>query len=373
MNPTRVCITGFYGTGSSAVVDLLKEYSCVHIAAPTNKDYEHTVMYSSGGLIDLGTILTNNCSPYNSDSAISNFKALSRRLNNNDFGWFGSYRRYFGDDRFLHLSDNLIDSISSTKKRTTANHAVKVGFSPIKAILQLGAKIVLGRNIAKLGRKYYYDSDIIYFAMPQKEEFYNAAKRYTSGYMDFFAESNSKVEVFDHLLWPHHAKIMGDYFDDNFKMIIVERDPRDLYILNKYYWHKPPISTAKPYFPTEQQAFIDEYARTMVRHKNSDCVLTIYFEDLIYSYEKTITEIENFLDLSEFDHGSCLSFDPKQSIENTQTFLLSSEWSKEVQIIEDQLHEYCYDFPYERIPDKSKWFDTLDNATKNIKKKKTRG
>ncbi|WP_370777353.1 sulfotransferase domain-containing protein [Holdemania massiliensis] len=369
--PLRVCVTGFYATGSSALIDLIKEYPDVHIAAPTEKDYEHTVLYSSGGLIDLGTILMNHCSPYNSDSAVFNFKALSRKLNNNNFGWFGSYRYYFGDDRFLRLTDELIDNISTIKERTTANHATKVGFSPIKAILQISAKIALGRNIPKLGRKYYYDSNTIYFAMPTETEFFKAAKRYTSEYMGLFESDNSKVEVFDHLLWPQHATLLDDYFEDNFKMIIVDRDPRDLYILNKYYWHKPPVSTAKPYFPTEPQAFIDEWSRTVTAHQKSDRVLTIHFEDLIYNYEKIVCDIERFLGLSGSEHNAFSIFVPDKSIENTQSFLVKDEWQDEVKEIEEQLAAYCYVFPFERIPDKSKWFDTQDNATRRAKKQAT--
>ena len=316
----------------------------------------------------MGTILMNNCSPYNSDSAISNFRSLSRRLNNYNFGWFGSYRHYFGDDRFLRLTDDLIESISTVKERKTANHAIKVGFSPIKAILQLGAKLVLGRNIPKLGRKYYYDSDTIYFAMPQAEEFFAAAKRYTSEYMNFFVLEDSKVEVFDHLLWPQHAELLSKYFEDDFKMIIVDRDPRDLYILNKYYWHKPPVSMVKPYFPTEPQAFIDEWSRTITNYQNSAHVLTVHFEDLVYNYEKTVDDIEKFLGLSGLEHETFTSFVPEKSIENTQSFLVKAEWNEEVQELKKQLSGCCYDFPYERIPDKSRWFDTLDNATRKVKK-----
>ena len=39
----NVAVTGYFGTGSSAVVDLLKEYEDVRVAPFDNQSYEHNV------------------------------------------------------------------------------------------------------------------------------------------------------------------------------------------------------------------------------------------------------------------------------------------------------------------------------------------
>ena len=370
MKKKNVAITGFYATGSSALIDLLKEYSCIHISSPIDGDYEHVPFYCSGGLFDLGSILMGQCSPYNSDSAINNFLSSIQRLNNNDFGWFGSYRAYLGDDRFVKIAEDLVDEIATIKDRVTANHATKVTFSPVKAVLQIGAKVLYGRGIPKLGRKYIYDGKPMYFAMPTHSEFTRAAKKYTSAYMKFYSLDDEAIEVFDHLVWPQHAELVEDYFEKNFKMIIVNRDARDLYILNKYYLHKPPVSVVKPYFPTEVDAFIDEWQRTITNYDDTEQLLNLNFEDLVYHYDETVAKIENFLGVSSKLHEKAKSsFVPEKSIENTQTFLVCDEWKSEVKRIEEELPQCCYSFPYERKPDKTKWFDTPETVSRKSKKK----
>lgn len=365
----NLSITGFYGTGSSALIDLLSEYEDVRIASPCSREYEHVPFYCSGGLFDLGAILLNSCSHFNSDAAINNFIACAERLNNNDFGWYGSYRAYFKDDRFMKINQDLVASIATIKDRKTTNHTIKTTFSPTKAILQIGAKIILKRPIDKLGRKYVFDKKPMYFSLPTKEEFNKAAKKYTQAYMELFTDLE-RISVFDHLIWPQQVDKIEDYFADNFKTIIVDRDPRDVFLLNKYFWHKPPNSTAKPYFSTDAEKFVEEWKRLITKVYSTENILTVHFEDLIYQYEKTIADISIFLLLDEKLHlRKREKFEPVQSIENTQIFMLNEEWYKEVEIIREKLDFCCYDFPYKRMPDKSKWFD---NYQPPIEKKKMR-
>ncbi|MDL2292011.1 sulfotransferase domain-containing protein [Acholeplasma sp. OttesenSCG-928-E16] len=367
MKKNNVAIVGYYGTGSSAVIDLLKEYSSVNIAAPIDGDYEHNLFYSKGGLFDLGAILMNQCSPYNSDMAVNNFLDCSRWQNDNDFGWFGSYRKHFGNV-FLKITDEFIDSISKKKKISSAVHITKVRFSPIKAILQLCAKVIYGRKIGKLGRKYIYDGKYKYFSMPTKEEFTFASKKYTTSYINLFSQEG-KVNVFDHLLWAQQTALLNDYFED-LKVIIVNRDPRDVYLLNKYYWHKPPVSNVKPFFPTNVEDFVFEWERSIVeKQQNCDNILYINFEDLIYKYEETVQKIEQFLEISPIEHVKKGSFfHPDMSIENTQIFELSKEWKDEVEPLKQRLLEHVYSFKELRVPDKNKWLETRLLCGKEKKK-----
>ena len=54
----NVAVTGYFGTGSSAVVDLLKEYENVRVVPFENQSYEHNVLYHHGGLYDVCTLLS---------------------------------------------------------------------------------------------------------------------------------------------------------------------------------------------------------------------------------------------------------------------------------------------------------------------------
>ena len=66
----NVAVTGYFGTGSSAVVDLLKEYENVRVVPFENQSYEHNVLYHHGGLYDVCTLLSRGNTLYTSDKVI---------------------------------------------------------------------------------------------------------------------------------------------------------------------------------------------------------------------------------------------------------------------------------------------------------------
>ena len=88
-----------------------------------------------------------------------------------------------------------------------------------------------------------------------------------------------------------------------------------------------------------------------MRESEKECiskkVLRIKFEDLIYNYDKELKKIEKFLNFKKEEHINPKSrFNPEISIKNTQLFN-KKEYIKEVKIIEKELSNYLYDFPYE--------------------------
>ena len=80
---------------------------------------------------------------------------------------------------------------------------------------------------------------------------------------------------------------------------------------------------------------------------NSNKVLRIRFEDLIYNYDDEVKRITKFLGFTSKDHINKKSrFDPDISIKNTQLFR-KKEYQEESKIIERELEKYLYNFPYE--------------------------
>ena len=363
----NVAISGYYGTGSSAVIDLLKEYSDCNIAAPVDTEYEHVPFYYPGGLFDMYAILSSPyLSAYNSDIAINRFIKAAQILNDNNFGWIGSYKKYYGHE-YMEIVESLVEKISRKTGRQSSAHMKKVRFSFIKAILQIGAKIAIKRPITKVGRYYVTDNMPGYYAMPSLEDLNIACKEYIQAYLKMCMK-DCKVNVFDHLIWPQQCQLIDTLFPNNFRAIVVKRDPRDVYWLNKYYWHKPPVSISKPYFPTEVTNFCKEWKEQIINQFKSNKVLAISFEDLIYNYDKTVAQIEDFLGLKNTCHKSKkMYFNPDMSIENTQVYTINKDWREETKRIELELQDYLYSFPRERMPNKNLWFDT-EAQQKRLKK-----
>ena len=145
----NIFVTGFYGTGSSAVIDLLGEFDGVDIAI--GKRYEHCIFLCHSCLLDLYQRLFGTMSNRMiQDRAINDFIDEMERQNDYDFGWYGSYKKLFGS-KVIDTVYEFVDSISSEVKDNAIAHAKGVRFSPIRALLQIGAAILKGYKITKLG------------------------------------------------------------------------------------------------------------------------------------------------------------------------------------------------------------------------------
>lgn len=79
-----------------------------------------------------------------------------------------------------------------------------------------------------------------------------------------------------------------------------------------------------------------------------DCrILRVQFEDLIYNYDDELKEIYDFLGVGKDLHINKFKFfDPNQSINNTQLFLLKDRFEDDISVIQESLPEYIYQFPH---------------------------
>jgi len=158
------------------------------------------------------------------------------------------------------------------------------------------------------------------------------------------------------------------------KVIIVDRDPRDLYIMNKVFW-------GSGYVPSiDINLFIKWYSQTRQSRKTelSDStriktgeVLFTQFESLIYEYDNSVEKIMNYTGLSASEHVKKLKcFNPELSIKNTQVYVNYPELQHNINLIENHLGEYCYNFPYIKKKDDVKHFymDEINQKFEKMKK-----
>lgn len=96
--------------------------------------------------------------------------------------------------------------------------------------------------------------------------------------------------VLDQGLSPNESDKIDKYFD-NAKMIIVDRDPRDMFADDE----------RSSYFKTREeleyytQYFIKTQLANRERIKEGDRVMVVHFEDLITHYDDTVGKITDFL------------------------------------------------------------------------------
>ena len=355
----NIAVTGYFGSGSSAVIDLLCEFECNTTGLPKGIEaFEHTTLYHPGGLFDLEDKLLKGNDIHRSDEAIRTFRKEMMRLNNNNFGWFGSFQEMFGDKFEIIMNEFISDLHPFDIKARYYGQYKTVKFSLKKVALQIAAKIVYGRNIYKWGREYVFDPKErkMISAFPSETEFYNAASKFVSSYMSLFSKEGKKNTIFDRLILCHNANRVPNYFDDSFRLIVLNRDIRDVFVLNKYLW---PEINAGTMYPTDVHEFIDYWRRLRSREKKIDDsrILEVNFEDLIYNYDATVYRIKEHCNLSAEKWNQFEYFDPHRSIKNTQVYKIRDVWQDEVALIEKELPEFLYNFPYENDTSVNEMFD----------------
>lgn len=162
-----------------------------------------------------------------------------------------------------------------------------------------------------------------------------------------FSQDAANTVIFDQLILPHHLHRIKHYFNTNdTKVIAVDRDARDMFVLSKYVW---PQMGSNILFPSDVSQFISFYKKLRSAEKPfmSENILRIHFEDLIYNYEQAVEKIEDFVGESLGEHSFSQSrFKPELSIKNTQNFRIKPEWEREVVLIEEQMKDMLYDFPF---------------------------
>lgn len=362
----NIAVTGYFGSGSSAVIDLLCEFDCNTTGLPKDIGaFEHTTLYHPGGLFDLEDKLLLGNDIHRSDEAIRTFKKEMMRLNDNNFGWFGSFQEMFGD-KFKIIVEKFINDIHPFEIEARYYGQYKaVNFSLIKVALQIAAKILYGRNIYKWGRQYVFEpkESKMISAFPSEAEFYDAASKFITSYMSLFAVEGKENTIFDRLILCHNAYRVPHYFDDSFRLIVLNRDIRDVFVLNKYLW---PEINAGTMYPTDVHVFIDYWRRLRSREKKIDDsrILEVNFEDLIYNYEDTVNIIKEHCNLSGEKWSQYKYFDPRKSIKNTQVYKIRDIWQDEIALIEKELPEFLYSFPYENDTSVNEMFDDSRVARK---------
>jgi hypothetical protein len=339
----NVIASGYSGTGSSAIVHLLSEYE--DFSDGISGSYEHVLFYIPDGLFDLEDRLLYNNTLHMADGAINRFYSAMKRLNDNDFGWFGGYENRYGK-MFMQIVDEFLEELVDFKLVGYWSDDFKLQ-SSLQATIKDTAKKITGHKVTHFGKKISKNGDgYVLYSFPNQERFYRAAKEFVLKYLRMICNNQATDLVLDQILLPQNLYRLQNYFD-NSKAIVVDRDPRDLFVLSKYVW--PKITNSAVLFPENVGDFIEFYkeVRKQTRRDDPACVMTVRFEDLIYNYDETINRIESYLKIDSSRHTRKQTrFNPEKSIANTQNFRMNSHWTREVEAIRLELSEYLYEFPY---------------------------
>ena len=254
-----ISVSGYGNTGSSAVEDLLKEYEEIHFL---KHEEEFTLLYMPDGILDLEYHLVKSPQRfYSSDVAIRRFidyvKKISRMPNciynkctNGEFyklsmDYIGKITQVSWRGYWLY---DLFDCNELT--RTLKYRIFDRLFSRIENRL-------LQKKSTLLDRKMYLS---IY-----PENFYEETKKYLYSLLQYMGADLSQKVMISQLFAGNNPE-SGMQFFDNARTIVVDRDPRDIYILIKKY-----LPSSSHWFASDTvQEFVQYYRITHNGSKNKE-------------------------------------------------------------------------------------------------------
>ena len=185
-------------------------------------------------------------------------------------------------------------------------------------------------------------NEITYCSHPTEDQFLTYTKEYIDELLTIANKEHKPYLMVDQIVPPSNIQRFVRYFKD-IKVIVVDRDPRDLYILAKYVWKDPVVPCESVDLFCKWFAYIREHRKTETY--DPKYAILVQFEDLIYKYDETTTRIMDWLGLTKEQHVSPKSgFDPAKSIKNTKLWISHPEYQKEAEEIARKLPEYLYKY-----------------------------
>ena len=331
-----VGVCGFVSTGSSAIVDFLKEFD-------ENKIFdslEFFLSYVPDGLVDLYYHLFDGF--LYRDSSIVAIERFLRLCHGNALK---SLNKATGG-RFITLSDNFIDAITLLcwKGRTRADYYLYpssrrelfryTAYALKRITLLLESVIKVKINLL---RTHQYRFTVA------PEDFILLAQKYVRDILACFYEDEYFGNyILDQPYSPTNPQKCFPFFD-NPSAVIVDRDPRDLYLHGEKFLRP---RSGRMYPSGNVYDFVKYFRRSRqsMNMSNKDLrIIYVQYEDMVYEYKNTTKRIEEFLSLNNHNNPKKW-FDPEKSINNTQLVTRFPEYEKDVAYIEAQLPEYLYNF-----------------------------
>ena len=354
MNMNKVIVpTGYMGSGSSAATDLISEFEGFE---SVKGSFEYVFLHCPNGVFDLEDKLLCGNNAVRSDEALHSFYTTMKQLYDKKYWWVGHYNEIIGED-FLKITKDYIEDLIQYKpdfywyyqENTNLRMALQLIWKRVLKVITL--------NHVKLKKPLLYSPMWISYVSP--EEFYEKTRKYISRILDRLGIGEKNI-VLDQLLLPFNLSRIENYFGDNLEVFVVERDPRDLFLMNKYVY---PVQNAQVPYPTDVCEFCECYRRLRIMEATKVCNSThvhrFKFEDFIYKYDETVERVREILRSSETLPKHVLKkkyFIPEKSINNTQLFCNQSVYEEESRMIEKLLPEYLYQFPYSRKAEEAEMF-----------------
>ena len=325
----KIACVGYHATGSGVIDDLLREYDNV---AQGQYEVESRVLQDPDGISDLEYYLVENPHRLNSEYAIKRFLQYVDKTNS-------SYVKIFGKN-WKEISKEYAQSLIAFEYPGYW-HGDQWLLNPFWNYIhkfRRGIAKVMPKKYRKPAYYNYFPWLTTYHINLSKEEFIAKTQQYINQLCKEVNPEDKEYVVLDQVFPPNNLARYVKYVD-SIKTIIVDRDPRDLYIycmlVKSHVMQKDPHQFCIAY---------KDNRKDIGSIGSEDC-LHMTFEELIFHYEDSVKKVEQFLGIDPKHHVSPMSrFNPQISIKNTKLWEKHTEYSEAVSIIEKELPEYLHKY-----------------------------
>ncbi len=325
-----ICVSGYGKSGSGACVDLLKEFE--YIDGP---DKEFRIVKDPYGILDLELSLVDNWEFVRHNVAINDFLEYCSILSRKD----GVLKRVGKNFSELLYVDFMKESIEYVDR---INEFMYFGDTLLNRYRLNALQSFKQRLRSKFN---FSNATSMYFSQPSSSQFLTETRRYLRRLFENYAV-NKKLHriVIDQAISPINIGKTLRYFD-NAKMIIVDRDPRDIYttminekrLLGSGVLNKNSVAKyVKWHHAVRKQTEQDINGAFM-----QDKVLRLNFEDFFIHYEETIEQIKEFLDI-DYSHKYKGTKFKRDNINHHVGIWKHITEQDVMSHIQEELDEYCF-------------------------------
>lgn len=325
-----ISCASYFGSGSSAVTDLIGEY--VEVKSLT--EYEFRFIQDIDGIMDLEYHLVMNHHRHNAGHALKRFWRLSQF---NHGTWFNArYEPFFGG-QYLSLTRQYVEALTDFRFPGYWFMDMYDRGKWMYYWYSLKSKIINRLNLK--GSCMPHEETI--GSHPTEERFLKETKLYIANLLQAANPEDMPRLMVDQLLPSAGINQCLRYFECDVKLLIVDRDPRDVYLCDKYIWRSGIT-------PRDPELFCKWFRDCHESNRGEICdtgkVMKLQFEDMIFNYEREKLKIEQFVGFEKSQHKRPFKgFNPQKSVHNTQLWEVYSE-DRAIKIIKENLSEYLYDF-----------------------------
>ncbi len=323
-----ISVSGYGWSGSSACIDILKEFEGFEAL-----EGEFRIAKDPYGLADLEESLVRNWDFIRHDVAIKDFlnycKVLSRGT-----GLFRKVGKNFSNK--LNI-DFMLES-----EAYIANLADMSYFgdtSVYRYNIPAYSNFIMKLR-SKLGKA---NGNYMHFARPNEDDFIKKTRSYINSLFKFYENCiTTNTLILDQAIPPTNIINTSKYFE-NIKIIIIDRDPRDIYVnlvKNNVLIGADlkNCDSAKKYIKWH-----NTLRNNKVCNDNSQKILRLNFEDLVGDYEQSIDKIIRFLGGDLIHKNKYSFFNPNSKRSKSNVGLWKNHTNQLVmEKISKELKDYCY-------------------------------